>query len=521
MKRIIPLLIALAALLGGHDATGATKRDKVDPGDIQRKRSENIERKFRKVFDKQNADFAVKLKDLAGWCAEKGLADEAKELWNKAKELDPDMVGEQPKASDAKPSDAEKTDFATRKKALYDAQARNLFDLGSTCFKAGLVGRSYDMVWEILNYSPDHATAHKILSETKYEGKWMDTWEARQLSKGRVFTDEYGWVFKSDLEKFDKELMPFPPRGWLPRDQVEELRSKWSSAWEFDTEHYHIKANTSLADAVAFSKTVEENYKLFFRIYIGYFSSKNQGEMLFGNRRDNKPMKVNYYSSKEDFLRFSSAPQYAAGLYMPMTRTAHFYKIDKASDVRVLKHEATHQLFVETRAARQSQRGAWVVEAAATYMETCDRVQGKIVAQGKKALWVQQFKQVLQTDKAVALGELDQLTYDGFQAKGPMIAYPEAASLACYLMEADDGNYRERFVDYIEAFYTGKLGTGGQLEKYIGVPYAELDAQFRTWIMADDAQAGSAQKPPSEKKEEGKKDTEKKPDAKSPDAGKK
>ena len=505
MKRIIPLLIAVGALAAAGWALGATKRDKADADEAQRKRSENIERKFKKVFDKQNADFALKLKGLAEWCAEKGFGENAREFRDKAKELGPAIEGELPQAADVTPSDADKAALAAKKKAVYDAHAGELFDLGATCFKAGLVGRSYDMVWEIIKYSPDHAVARRILGQTKYDGEWMDIWEAGQLKRGRIFSDQYGWVTKTDLAKYEKDFMPLPPKGWLPRDQVEEIRGKWASGWEFDTEHYHIKSNTSLVDAIAFSERCEQNYKLFFRVYIGYFSSKNQGEMLFGNKRDSKLMKVNYYATKEDFKRLSAAPDFAAGVYMPMFKTAHFYKIDSASDTRVLKHEATHQLFAESRRVSQSQHGAWVVEAAATYMETCDRVGGEVIAQGRKALWVQQFKQVLKSNQAVALKDFDQLSYEGFLGKGAMVSYPEAASLACFLMEADDGNYRERFVDYIEAFYCGKLNVAGQLDKYIGVSYLDLDEQFRAYIMEGDATPAGAEKPAGDKKDEGKK----------------
>jgi len=514
MKRFSLLVPAIVffIVLQPCTASTSTRRQK---DEAERKRSENLERKFKRVLDKQNAEFAVRVKGLAQWCAQKGFGAEALDLWDNAKELDPDLKGQCPAASEAIPTDDDKAAFKSKKKAVFDSQAAELFKLGSTCYKAGLIGRAYDMVWEAVICNPDHASARKLLGQAKYNGEWMDNYDVAQLKRGRVFKDEYGWVSKSDLARYEKGLMPL--RGkWLPAEEVQEARSKWSSAWEFDTEHYHIQSNVSLADAVAFGKICEDNYKLFFRMFIGYFSSRNQGQMLFGGKQEKRLMKVNYFATKEQFKSTlgSIVPDMAAGIYISgrPQGSANFFKIDWATNTKILKHEATHQLFAESRRlAGGSRCGAWVVEAVATYMETCSRVDGRIVTKGRKAPWVQAFKQVLQKGMSKPLRDFDQVSYQGFMAVGPGIAYPQAASLACFLMEADDGNYRERFVDYVEAYYMGKLHAGGKLEEYTGTSYTELEDQFRTFILEDDTAAEGKPEAEEETKTEEKQKTEEKP----------
>jgi len=519
MKRVLSTLaVVLALLIVVLPSSAATRREK---GEIERKRSENLERFFKRDYDKLNTSFAGRVRELAQWAAGKGLGTEAAELWTLAKSLDPDVEGDQPKAADAQPSDDDKAAFKNKKELVFDQQSNDLFKLGFNCYKAGLIGRAYDMVWETVRFNPDASKAQKLLGKVKYNDEWMGIYEAVQIKAGRVFKDEYGWVSKTDLAKYEQGLMPLKEK-WLPREQVEQARSSWTSAWVLDTEHYHIRNNVGLADAVAFGKILEDNYKLFFRVFIGYFSSKSQTEMLFGNRQEKRLMNVNYFATKEEFQKNVGVQvgDGVIGLYNPMRRSASFYKLDWGTNVRVLKHEATHQLLTESRrgATGGLLPGAWVVEASSTYMETCYRKEGKIVTEGRNAGWVQAFNAIARAGKDMPLEDFDQLNYQAFQGAG--IGYPEAAALACFLMEAEDGNYRERFLDYIEAHYTGRLGRG-ELEKFMGVSYNDLEDEFHKFILA----APAPQTPPpttDPKKDAGKKDEPpKKPDDGKKDGGEK
>ena len=60
------------------------------------------------------------------------------------------------------------------------------------------------------------------------------------------------------------------------------------------------------------------------------------------------------------------------GVYMDDMRTAYFYA-DKESDDRTLYHEATHQLFHESRPVSPKAgqlANFWIIEGIAMYMES-------------------------------------------------------------------------------------------------------------------------------------------------------
>jgi len=480
MKRVlIAVAFGLAVAAAFRPCHAATRRDK---DKAFRERSENLERKFKHYYEKENADFALKLKELAEWCAESGLNEKAAELWTKARTIAPETRGDAPSNPNAAPTKEHEAERTKREKELFDRHARELFNLGGKCYKTGLIGRAYDMVWEVIQYDPDHAKARKLLGYVKYLGKWRKKYDALQMKQGKVFTEDYGWIRKKHQKKYDDGLLPFRGRWW-PAEKIEVLRKSWAHAWKYTTEHFEIQTNVGLADAVEFGKYVEENYEIFFRVFIGYFSPKSRTEMLFGAQRVKQRMKVNYFATQEEYAGSVANAANSAGMYLGASKTSNFFKVHSASDIRILKHETTHQMFAETKKnSFPIGCGAWVVEATATYMETCHRKNGKIVSDGKRAPWVMTFVPMLKADKAVPLAVFDQVTYEGFQKLGP-IAYPQVASLALFLMEAEDGKYRERFVDYIAAHYSGKLTRSGALARYIGVPLEDLEREFHLFYL--------------------------------------
>ncbi|NQT19899.1 MAG: hypothetical protein HQ592_09350 [Planctomycetes bacterium] len=470
-------MVVVAAAACPADARDTRAQDKAD-----RKRSENMERKFKHFLDEENISFGKKLEELAKWCGERGLNVQAAELWVIARKMDPKLEGDPPATPDATPADDDKAEFDKEKGKLFRDHASELFKLGAKCYKTGLIGRAYDMVWQVIHYDPDHAQARKLLGQVKFRGEWRRKYDTGQVKRGKIFTDEYGWIPKEYLSKYDEGMMPVGGK-WYPKETVEDLRNEWAHAWKYNTEHFEIKTNVGLADAVAFGKIVEENYNVFFSVFVSYFSPKSQSQMLFGSKRSKARMKVNYFATQEQYATAVGVGGATLGVYLGRARTSNFFKMDWHTNIRVLKHETTHQMLAEMREkTRPYGFGAWVVEAAATYMETCYRQEdGRISTEGKDAPWVKNFIPILESGNAMPLKKFDKLFYEGFQASG--IGYPQSAALALFLMEAEDGKCRERFVDYLTAYYTGKLFEKGAMSSYIGVRFAELEKEFHLFYI--------------------------------------
>jgi len=480
-KRNLVIMLGLLAACCVQATVAATRTE------ADRRRAENVERQFRQQFEKVSAEFAPKLEPLLKRAAELGLQEEVAALWERLKELYPQgFYDNPPAAAGVAASEAEIEQYKKEKADAFGAQANSLMALAQQCYRAGLIGRAYDMVWEAIRYDPDHRTARRLLGQVGYEGDWVSLYAANMMRRQMMFSDEFGWIRKADLPRYEQGLLPLGNR-WLPREQVEAVRSTWAHAWIYETEHYRIRTNTALADAVEFGKYVEENYELFFRVFLGYFSAKSQSDMLFGVNQPKDKLQVNYLADRDEYLRLiGEGASGTLGVYTGRDKTAYFFKTDWSTNIRVLKHETTHQLFdASQRTSYRLSRGTWVVEACATYMETCRRRDSRIATEGANAPWVRNFADILKNGGEVAIQQFDEVnSYIGFQML--TIAYPQAASLAYYLMEFEDGKYRERFVDYVTAFYTGRLSRAGSLEEYIGVPFAEMDEEFHRFILGED-----------------------------------
>ena len=55
-------------------------------------------------------------------------------------------------------------------------------------------------------------------------------------------------------------------RQWLPARQADELRSNWKNAWVIPTEHFEIKSDVPLGEAIEFARRLEAFYDLFFTL---------------------------------------------------------------------------------------------------------------------------------------------------------------------------------------------------------------------------------------------------------------
>jgi hypothetical protein len=85
----------------------------------------------------------------------------------------------------------------------------------------------------------------------------------------------------------------------------------------------------------------------------------------------------------------------------------------------------------------------------------------------------------------VPLEKLTAMSREAFGDKASVhLHYAEAMALAVFFMQADGGRYRDRFLDYVESAYRGKLrrGAAGTLSARLGVPYAILDAECLTFL---------------------------------------
>lgn len=145
-------------------------------------------------------------------------------------------------------------------------------------------------------------------------------------------------------------------------------------------------------------------------------------------------------------------------------------------------HEATHQLFQETRpTARLVGRGDnfWIIEAVACYLESLEQHAGYFTLGGPDEGRMPAARHRLLVDNFyVPLDELVALGMQGLQRHADIAKlYSESAGLAAFLLS----RYPEATAKYLESVYTGHADHD-TLARLSGRTYAELDAEYRAFV---------------------------------------
>ena len=166
------------------------------------------------------------------------------------------------------------------------------------------------------------------------------------------------------------------------------------SGWDIETEHYTIRTNHSLEAGVALGVKLERLYRLWQEMFICYWAS--EADVVATVRRpaqSRRPVpsprhNVVYFRDRDDYRRSLRAGlpnlEITIGVYVDRMRRAYFFA-DKQSDDRTLYHEATHQLFHESRPVAPDvgwKANFWIVEGIAMYMESLRQEDGYYVLGG-------------------------------------------------------------------------------------------------------------------------------------------
>jgi hypothetical protein len=210
-------------------------------------------------------------------------------------------------------------------------------------------------------------------------------------------------------------------------------------------------------------------------------------------------MRVFYHRNKNEYAAalVKRQPRIAEtlGIYFDAEEETHFFADGDSGaeneNVRTLYHEAVHQLF---QASRPSARhvGAlanfWIIEGVATYFESLtehdeDRA-GRYYTIGEATAGrlPAARERLLKDGFYVPLSQLTAWGKDDLQRQ-PELArlYSQSAGLAAFLMDAEQGRFREALVQYLADVYAGR-DDGRTLASATGVPYEQLDAAYRRYL---------------------------------------
>lgn len=374
---------------------------------------------------------------------------------------------------------------------------------------------------KVLERDPNEAEARRLLGFVPYEGGWATPFAVQKLKAGQVLHPLYGWVPADWVKHLERDELPAPvavagqtPR-WVSRQQADELHSDWSSAWQIPTEHFLIRTNVPLAEAIAFGRQLEDLHQLFFSILADVIGAERlplaqryANTKTAGTSRRREPHRVFYFASKAQFVeyltpRMGPGADEILGYYLTprLSRrhgerpTSYFYRDPEAQidATATLYHEVSHQILFESAGAADFERNQgdyWVFEGLGTYFETLTRLpDGSLEVGGlvgpRMALARQRLldqNEFLPVEQLVAMRKA---RFDERGGQGDVyLRYIESMALAIFLMQYDRGFYREGFLTYVADAYHGQVrgGNGKTLDRRLDVSFATLNTQFHKFL---------------------------------------
>jgi hypothetical protein len=214
-------------------------------------------------------------------------------------------------------------------RALRREQAAALFAAAKAACDGQQPARAYQLLYEVLREDPDHAEARRILGFSKNaRGQWA--------------------LPETEKMVAEQQRINHPKLNWKARGY-----------WRLATPHFEIVTNHSPAEALEAGQQLENLHTLWRQIFFRYWSTQEALAARFAGRdeplaRPRPKMQVVLFKNRQEYAAqlTPSQPQIAAtvGIYQHKDRIAYFFAGD-TSVYPTWYHEATHQLFQETRTA--------------------------------------------------------------------------------------------------------------------------------------------------------------------------
>ncbi len=476
-SHILLILGALTALAPRAGAATDVKRD-----DLRARHAE------------LRAAYRVKLAELAAWAEQQRLPEESQLARDWAPPPQPSQIqlACRPAPWEQKePSlDSSSAEWRERWQQLRAIQAAALFDLAKEAVENGHAADAFAWLVEVIRENPAHAEARKILGYEKQDGKWLTPFEASKAREGQIWHPRFGWLPSAHVARYEKGERFYNNR-WLKAEDEERLRAR--KGWDIVTEHYSVRTTHSLEEGVRLATRLERLYDAWQQLFAGFVATDEQLARRFYGQAATRstPLrhKVVYFRDRDEYVHALVRDEpnigISTGFYIAAKREAYFYATAEEDDSN-LYHEATHQLFNETRRAVRTlgqDANFWVVEGVACYMESLAEANGWHLLGGENAQRLRDaVHRRIEDDYYLPLAELVTLGMNRLkQDKNIAVLYSQASGLTYFLINYENGRYRDALMAYLAAIYQGRYRPG-TLAELCHSNEEELDDQYRQYI---------------------------------------
>ncbi|MFV2066948.1 MAG: hypothetical protein ACC645_08200 [Pirellulales bacterium] len=376
--------------------------------------------------------------------------------------------------------------------ALRHAQADRLWELANRAVSDGQSALACRLATEAVRENRDHAAARRTLGFRKVGHKWLSPFAAKQFQRGLVWHGQFGWIRAGDVRRYESGERREGSR-WIDARHDAAGHRNMQDGWRIETDHFLVTTNHSLEAGIRLAERLERLYQAWHQVFAPYEASSSRWQARFAgrprHRRTARKHRVDYYRSREEYnaaLR-TRQPRIAMtlGIYFDQERRSCFFAGDDTFTT-TLFHEATHQLFQETRRVTRhvgSRNNFWVVEGVATYMESLTEHDDYVTLGGDHAGRLPAARaRLLDDGYYVPLAKLTQLGTQDLQQRDDLRRlYSQTAGFATFLMHGRQGQYRDALLRYLAAVYTDRADAG-TLAKLTTSSYDQLDREYRQFL---------------------------------------
>jgi hypothetical protein len=341
---------------------------------------------------------------------------------------------------------------------------------------------------------PDHAEAREaggwVRRAVEGQEGWVSPEAARRLRLREVYRADTGWLPRTWLARYERGQRRQGER-WVDQDAMSDPQSLADAAvWQSD--HWQIRYLADEALAAQQAARLEEIHAVWWQAFGAFAMEPRELQRRFAGQhrlQPRGPMNAVLFADKQQYVAALEQlePQIARtlGIYWTPTQTAYFYDAEDFAPTTIF-HEATHQLFSETRQTSRlagEQNGFWALEAVACYMESLEQTETGWRLGGLQAGRAPMAVERLTLDNYyVPLEPLCQLGRVGFQSRQDLPPlYSQISGLADFFMNGQRARYREAFVTYLQQIYAGS-SKPDSLALLCGVGFEELDSQYRRHV---------------------------------------
>ena len=459
--------------------------------------------------------YQEKLEKLAQWCDDNELAEQAKytRAWSKPHPADRICVYQIQEDAfwPELPEDAsgEMKQWSQDFIKLRSEQCTALVRQSRKFANAGRATFAFDLIMQALRENPQQKQIRSMLGFVEFQKKWVYGSEYKYLKKGMVNHPKFGWLPAKFAARYDKGQRYYRNR-WISKEQESQLREQNNDPWVVESPHYIIRSFPSLEEGVALSRKLETLYLVWRQLFIRFFATEKQMQMFFSGKNANltsSQYQVVFFQDRNQYNSFmltkTNNPQVpkTLGMYYSSFNAAKGYEgvayffAGPDYDERTMLHEATHQLFAESRPiSLQPKRNFnvvqpglngnfWVLEGIAMFMESLinENSRHELGDPNDNRLFAARFRR-LNDNFYIPLQRFCQMNTQTFQ-QDPRVAtfYSQAAGLTWFLIFHDEGKYRDSLAAYLSAVYSG-LDSPDLLGRLIQEDWADLDQEYQKYL---------------------------------------